>query len=156
MSPRPPRFWENVVKGARDGCWIWTAALDRDGYGRCRRDGGKRAHRVAYEELIGPIPEGLVIDHLCRVRACVNPAHLEPVANLDNLMRGQTLAAINAAKTHCPRGHEYTSENTQRKSNGSRICRTCSNRKETCAECGASISRAGLRRHERNLHGVAA
>ena len=154
MSPRPPRFWENVNK--TESCWIWTAALDQDGYGKCRRDGVKRAHRVAYEELVGPIPAGLHLDHLCRVRECVNPEHLQPVTNLLNLMRGQTFAAINAAKTHCPKGHEYTPENTQRKANGSRICRTCSNRKETCAECGASISRSGLRRHERNLHGVAA
>jgi hypothetical protein len=155
MSPRPPRFWENVDKSGE--CWIWTAALDQDGYGKCRYGGSvQRAHRVAWDMLVGPIPDGLHLDHLCRVRACVNPMHLEPVTNRVNLLRGDTHAARNAAKTHCPKGHEYTDENTQRKSNGSRICRTCSNRKETCAECGASISRAGLRRHERNLHGVAA
>lgn len=154
MSPRPPRFWENVDKSGE--CWVWTAALDQDGYGTCRRGGTKRAHRVAYEELVGPIPDGLVVDHLCRNRACVNPLHLEPVTNRVNLLRGDTAAARNAAKTHCPQGHEYTDANTQRKSNGARICRTCSNRKETCAECGASISRSSMRRHERNLHGVAA
>ena len=154
MSPKPPRFWENVDKTAE--CWFWTAALDQDGYGKCRRDGVKRAHRVAYEELVGPIPNGLSLDHLCRNRACVRPDHLEPVTNRENLMRGATFAALNAAKTHCPQGHEYTDENTCRKSNGSRICRTCSNRKETCATCGATISRSGMRRHERNLHGVAA
>ena len=147
MSPKPPRFWENVIQSG--DCWLWTAALDRDGYGRCRSG---RAHRWAYEAMVGPIPDGLVIDHLCRVRACVNPSHLDPVPNRINLLRGMSLAAKNTAVTHCPQDHDYTEANTSYKANGARICRTCSNRKETCAVCNAVISRAGMRRHERNLH----
>ena len=154
MSPKPPRFWENVIQSG--DCWLWTAALDRYGYGRCRHNGTQRAHRVAYEQMVGPIPDGLVIDHLCRVRACVNPSHLDPVPNRINLLRGMTLAAKNAAVTHCPDGHAYTEANTSHKASGARICLTCSNRKETCAMCNAVISRAGMRRHERNLHPILA
>lgn len=72
------------------GCWTWLGAIDRDGYGRVGKDGRcLRVHRVAYESLIGAIPEGLVIDHLCRNRACANPLHLEPVTVRENFMRGQ-------------------------------------------------------------------
>ncbi len=113
------------------GCWEWTARKDQNGYGLFW-DGNRssRAHRVSYEMHVGKIPDGLVIDHLCRVRSCVNPAHLEPVTNRENLMRGQTLTAVNAGKTHCPRGHEYTEENTLIRNNwrygtSERICRPC-------------------------------
>lgn len=80
------RFWSKVDKG--DDCWVWTGWTDRDGYGALDV-GGKftRAHRFAYEELVGPIPEGLTIDHLCRVKHCVNPAHLEPVTAEENTRR---------------------------------------------------------------------
>ncbi|KAB2977369.1 HNH endonuclease [Streptomyces sp. SS1-1] len=82
------------------------------------------AHRVAYQEIVGPIPEGLQLDHLCRVRHCVNPAHLEPVTSRENTLRGENLVAINAAKTHCKRGHLFDAANTYRWRN-SRICREC-------------------------------
>jgi hypothetical protein len=81
-------------------------------------------HRIAYEAERGSIPEGLVLDHLCRNRGCVNPWHLEPVTNIQNVMRGVSAFAINARKTECPQGHPYDDENT-RIERGSRICQTC-------------------------------
>lgn len=95
------RFWEKVDTSAGPlGCWPWTASGSRDGYGQFSADGrGVRAHRFAYELLVGPIPEGLQLDHLCRNPGCVNPAHLEPVTGWENTMRGNTPAAINAATT---------------------------------------------------------
>ncbi|TDD77726.1 HNH endonuclease [Actinomadura rubrisoli] len=81
-------------------------------------------HRFVYESLVGPIPEGLVLDHLCRVRACCNPAHLEPVTDRVNILRGASITAANARKTHCDHGHEFTSQNTYRH-RGRRLCRAC-------------------------------
>lgn len=153
------------------GCWFWTGAIDLKGYARfglARKN--RTAHRVSYELFVGPIPEGLSLDHLCRVRHCVNPAHLEPVTNAENLRRGlwphnrykqhcpqghklvlkrngtrrhcpqcdresarryeqrQREAGrrgiANAAKTHCPRGHAYTPENTYAYE-GHRQCKAC-------------------------------
>ena len=106
-------------------CWLWTAGKAPNGYGKCWLDGRTvGAHRAIYELLVGPIPEGLVIDHLCRVRHCVNPDHLEPVTQQENLLRGDTFQARNRAKTHCPQGHPYDESNT-RMFAGKRACRTC-------------------------------
>ena len=103
------RFWSKVDKDGPGGCWLWTASQNGYGYGKFKAPHAFVAsHRYAYELLVGPIPDGLQIDHLCRNRACVNPAHLEPVTQRVNLMRGNTLASINARKTHCIRGHEFT------------------------------------------------
>ena len=110
------------------GCWIWQLHTTAAGYGLVRpskREGTVLAHRRSYETFIGPIPDGLHVDHLCRVRACVNPAHLEPVTCRENLLRSPlTFQARNAAKTRCPREHPYDETNT-RWSKGSRYCRTC-------------------------------
>jgi hypothetical protein len=117
------RFWAKVDRRSPDECWLWLASLKPSGYGQFRLN-GKTAygHRVAYELLIGPIPAGLSLDHLCRNTACVNPSHLEPVTHQENMSRG-----FFGAKTHCPKGHEYTEENT-RVTGGirpGRKCRTC-------------------------------
>lgn len=119
------RFWSKVLADGT-GCWIWQAYVDTDGYGRFWIDGSThRAHRVAYELVKGPIPEGLQLDHLCRVTTCVNPPHLEAVTGRENVLRGETLAAANAAKTHCANGHPYSAENTRYEDRGERACRTC-------------------------------
>ena len=119
------RFWPKVEK--TDGCWLWTGARDKLGYGWIRRTrgGNAPAYRVAWELEVGPIPEGLVIDHLCRNPSCVNPAHLEPVTQRENMLRGATVAARNAAKTRCLRGHPLSGENLYRRPDGGRECRTC-------------------------------
>ena len=118
------RFWSKVDK--RDGCWVWTGAM-RSGYGNIRWDGKvAAAHRVAYELERGPIPDGLVIDHLCRNTSCVNPAHLEVVTRRENTIRGETRAAENVAKTHCPAGHPLAGENLyQSPGRPHRHCREC-------------------------------
>lgn len=119
------RFWPRVDK-QDDGCWLWTATLDSDGYGSLWVQGTMvSTHRFAYELLVGPIPDGLTLDHLCRVRRCVNPDHLEPVTHRENTLRGESFAAANAAKTRCPRGHPYDDENTYVDGDGGRHCRTC-------------------------------
>ncbi|MDG4798960.1 HNH endonuclease signature motif containing protein [Micromonospora sp. WMMD980] len=119
------RLRRGFVQGGDDECWLWHRAKDPFGYGRIWHDGGMRlAHRVMFELHRGPVPEGLVLDHLCRVTSCVNPAHLEPVAHAVNVRRGNSGRA-QAARTHCPRGHEYTEDNTHIGKSGSRFCRTC-------------------------------
>lgn len=135
----PKRFW---IKVDPDGpvpvnrpdlgpCWLWIASLDEHGYGQfgVLFPGGhrpRRAHRVAYEALIAPIPNELVSDHLCRTARCVNPAHIEPVPQRINLMRGESFSAVNSIKTHCPHGHAYDAENTHFEvATGQRKCRAC-------------------------------
>jgi len=137
------RFWPKVNRAADDECWVWEAAIHTSGYGAIG-EGGKHgrmlmAHRVAYELLVGPIPVGLELDHLCRNRRCVNPSHLEPVTSSENKLRSplvgrvwQVHGAIAAAKVRngratCPNGHPWDEQNTYQrpgKGNG-RTCRAC-------------------------------
>lgn len=130
MNPKAAeRFWSKVDLTSPGGCWVWTAGKIggvRGGYGSFKLEGRSvRAHRFSYETLVGPIPDGLELDHLCRVRACVNPAHLEPVTSRENSLRGDTFQARNAAKTECPQGHSYDEANTYVDSKGKRHCRIC-------------------------------
>ena len=154
------RFWRKVIK--TDGCWTWTAATVPAGYGRVQWQGRvQQAHRVAYELLVGPIPEGLHLDHLCRVRNCVNPAHLEPVTPGENVLRGTGVSAVHAAAEFCRYGHPLSGENLRTKANGWRACRACELRRSrasaatkvrpvkqsTCVECGAAFEYVGNKRH---------
>ena len=94
--------------GDEDECWVWMGQKDRDGYGTFWfRRRNRRAHRVSYWASCGDIPEGLVIDHLCRNHWCVNPQHLQCVTVRENALIGDSVAAKNARKTHCPKGHAY-------------------------------------------------
>jgi HNH endonuclease len=132
MKTPSERFNAKYRVNEATGCWEWTASLLSTGYGQFR-SGGRgskmyKAHRYAYEAYIGPIPDGLQLDHLCRNSRCVNPHHLEPVTALENTARSELTAAYkNRAKTHCPQGHEYTPENVYINPAGSRVCRTCLN-----------------------------
>lgn len=124
------RFWAKVDVGHPLGCWNWIAQTDSGGYGRFSTDIDGRwypvtAHRHAYELLIGPIPEGLQLDHLCRNTSCVNPDHLEPVTARENTRRGYGPAGTQARKTHCKRGHLLAGGNVHIRPDGARRCREC-------------------------------
>lgn len=123
MGDDESRFLSYLVDHGE--CWIYTGA-NAGGYGRFYfGDRVVPAHRYAYELLVGPIPEGLQLDHLCRDRACCNPDHLEPVTQRENLRRGIGPAGLNARKTKCPKGHPYDEANTYTHSAGWRQCRAC-------------------------------
>jgi len=131
VTEEQERFWSKVDK--TETCWLWTGAKDQGGYGKFGAYDGKGhrsrmrgAHRVAWEWANGPVPEGLVLDHLCRVRACCRPDHLRVTTHAENILSGTGWSARNVVKTHCPQGHPYDTENTRRY-NGRRSCRTCGN-----------------------------
>lgn len=129
--PAEDRFWAKVAKSTPGACWEWTASLTSTGYGQFN-DGSRirTAHRFAYELVVGPVPDGLVLDHLCRNATCINPAHLEPVTQRENIMRSPTAPpALNARKTHCKHGHELDGANLRIRERPNRlperVCRTC-------------------------------
>ena len=114
------RFWDKVEPEPMSGCWLW-AGTQYAGYGYFWFRGAMhRAYQVAYWCFVGAVPTNLTLDHKCRVRSCVNPAHLEPVAHRENILRGEGPTAINARKTHCIRGHLLV-----RRANGDRRCGAC-------------------------------
>ena len=132
MTDLTPAEWTDRflarIEVMPDGCWRRGIG---QGYGRCHGPDGRLAatHRLSYELFVGPIPDGLVIDHLCRNPACVNPAHLEPVTVRENILRGIGPSAICARRTHCVNGHPFDDENTLITEGGKRRCRECNRRK---------------------------
>ena len=112
-------------RGFSSRCWVWQLATAPNGYARTKLPGNKNrtiaAHRLAYETLVGPIGASLELDHLCRVRECCNPSHLEPVTHAENLRRGTS----NKPQSHCRRGHPFVGDNVLTYANGTRTCRTC-------------------------------
>lgn len=115
------RFWNFVLPEPNSGCWLWTGALGRDGYARINILGkSAQAHIWSYRHFVGEVLEGLELDHVCRVRCCVNPGHLESVTHFEN-MRRSPLHGMH--RTYCAQGHEYTKENTYQSKQ--RHCRTC-------------------------------
>lgn len=120
----PARFWDKVVVDGH--CWVWNGARSGNGYGSWWNGTGRGStHRSAYAALVGPIPDDLVLDHLCRNRACVNPAHLEPVTQAVNQRRG--LVNQHKDKSECPKGHAFEGTNLIVERNGRRRCRACTN-----------------------------
>lgn len=123
----PVRFWRKVT-ATGGSCWLWTGYTNPGGYGQFKWGPMPRlTHRVAYEVLVGPIPAGLQLDHLCRNPACCNPAHLEPVTGRENVLRGDTIAARQSRRTHCPEGHPLAGDNlvAYELRRGQRKCKTC-------------------------------
>ena len=124
----PTQIAEKISIDER-GCWNWTADRTERGYGQVKWKGRtRRVHRVTYELLVGPLATGLTIDHLCRNRACANPAHLELVTNRTNVLRGVGVTAQNAAKTHCLKGHPLDGHNLI-VTGSHRRCRACANQR---------------------------
>lgn len=128
------RFWAKVTIAGQDDCWPWSSYVRTDGYGKTYFAGHYvRTHRLAYELSVGPVPEGLVLDHLCRNRKCANPRHLESVTRGENVRRGVGVGAviggIRSSRTHCPSGHPLSGDNLtigHRRGGGvHRGCREC-------------------------------
>ena len=133
--PKKRSTLEELVKTRyivnEDGCWVWTGSVKKNGYGQFKYGGrqGKMMypHRVMYELMVGIIPSGLELDHLCRNKLCINPQHLEPVTHRENVLRGISPPALCATKTHCPHGHEYNQKNTYVRPDGKgKFCIVCS------------------------------
>lgn len=127
MKPTTPaidRVLDRIVLSGT-GCWLYTGLINQSGYGLVgvgpRGAGMQRAHRATYEHFVGAVPDGLDLDHLCRVRRCCNPFHLEPVTRAVNIQRGLR----KTEQTHCVQGHEFTPENTKQTAK-QRICLACS------------------------------
>jgi HNH endonuclease len=135
--PFEDRYNHFAFPEPNSGCFIWMGNISWNGYGTLKtgyKSEGTRktewAHRAAYEYFVGPIPEGMDLDHKCRMRCCVNTDHLEPVTRLENTRRGNLFAVLKARaelQTHCKRGHILSGSNLRISTSGSRLCRTCRN-----------------------------
>lgn len=153
--PLIDRIMTRIVLDPGSGCWLWEGALTV-GYGCLKPlvDEPKRTdlvHRLTYEYFIGPIPDGLEPDHLCRVRSCCNPWHLEPVTRRENAIRGECGSVTRAkmlAKTHCPQGHPYSGDNLYIAKSGDRMCKTCQRTRD-------KARKAALRKNAASETGVA-
>lgn len=135
MKSIAERFENKYQPVPWSGCWLWTAAIDDSGYGEIKAptEFGNRkfkAHRVSYEIHKGEITMQFVVDHICRVPACVNPDHLRAITKIENTMIGFGYMAINARRDNCNHGHEFTKENTIFKDSKRRRCKTCKNETE--------------------------
>lgn len=126
------RLERHISSTEDDGCWHWIGAHDSTGYGRCSKKtaglGEQWAHRLVYRLLVGAIPDGFQLDHLCRVRDCVNPSHLEPVTHAENARRSPLMGAAykaRSAATHCVHGHPRTPDNLYIDKRGYTACLTC-------------------------------
>ena len=127
-KPRPvrDRFMEKVAPDPMSGCWLWTGKMLPQGYGVLSVEGTTRgAHRLAHELFIGPIPEGMHIDHLCRNRACCSPDHIEAVTPRENLRRGIAPSWVSYRTNRCHNGHELNEQNAYITAEGRRACRPC-------------------------------
>lgn len=124
----PAGLWAKTTVNPETGCWEWQGWRNHAGYARAKFAGETqvlRLHRRTYAAVHGEIPDGMTIDHLCRVRHCINPVHLEAVSQRENALRGNTVNAANLAKTHCLRDHPFDEQNTYRYPDGRRGCRAC-------------------------------
>lgn len=152
-SRLPDRFWDKVQPCPMTGCWIWSGATNGGGYGQYRHDGKYQyAHRVTVSVFVGAIPSAKEIDHLCRVPACCNPAHLEPVPRSVNVRRGRAGAVLVAGNrerwakiTHCPYGHSYAGDNLYVSRAGTRACNACKVRRRRLQADGPDMGHSELR-----------
>lgn len=169
----PPRIESRIIRNLETGCWIWQGSTG-NGYGRVQHDGKVHlVHRVVYELLVEPIHSGLVIDHLCRSRACCNPDHLEPVTNAENIRRGaaSTRDGLLSPKEFCVNGHPRNPDSIKYSATGARkSCLECArihsdkyyrekraNKPPVeCSVCGKHMHAMYVKKHEREIHGLEA
>lgn len=145
-----PERWQRLIQPEpMSGCWLWIGAVNSDGYGhvRCKIAGAwktRGAHRQIYLELRGPLPQHLTLDHLCRIRSCVNPAHLDPVPHRVNILRGEGFAAKLLRRTHCRRGHPLLPGAGSHE--GHRVCPVCACESKRASELRARLKRGPIAR----------
>lgn len=156
-------IFARAIPEPNSGCWLWILAPDKDGYGSLKRNRRTiRAHRFTYEQLVGPIPDGMELDHLCANKCCVNPQHLEPVTTLQNVQRmqnrvagardrlGETSKARRDKRTHCPKGHSYSGDNL-RTTSIQRVCRACARENMRAYRLPEKLRREAKRAEEREI-----
>jgi HNH endonuclease len=142
----PERLESKFTADSNSRCWLWQACCDRSGYGIIKADGkARKAHAVIYELCVGPVPEGMELDHLCHNPQCVNPDHLDPAPKRINILRGMGVGAKNCRKTHCSKGHPLSGDNLRIRSDGySRVCMECQKARRPAEYALRRARRAGL------------